>query len=195
MKMEEKSMKNKKTLVLVECALLVALGSVLSLIKIGAPYGGSFTLASMAPIVLISYRHGIKWGLGSAFVYSLLQMLLPPGFYPPPTKTLLNFAGVVLLDYVVAFTVLGAAAFIGKPLKNRALGGAVGAASVTFLRFVCHFVSGILIWGSYAEGQPVWLYSLTYNGSYMLWEIIVTTAVTAILIPVLDRIDHMRNRT
>lgn len=187
-------MKNKKTLILVECALLVALGAVLSMIKISAPYGGSVTLASMAPIVLISYRHGIKWGLGAAFVYSLLQMILPPGFYPPPAKTFIAFAAVVLLDYVIAFTVLGTASFFGKLFKNRVLSGVVGAVSVTFIRFICHFVSGILIWGSYAEGQPVWLYSLTYNGSYMLWEIIITAAATALLLPVLDRIDTLRSK-
>ena len=183
-------MKKTKTLTLVECALLVAMSVVLSFIKIYEfPQGGSVTLASMAPVVLVSYRHGLKWGLGTAFVYSLLQMLLPPGFYPPPAKTFAAFAGVVLLDYVVAFTALGLASFFGKPFKNRVLGAAFGAVVVTVLRLVCHFLSGILVWSSYApEGTPVWMYSLGYNGTYMLWEIIITTAAVTVLVPVLDRV-------
>ncbi|MEL4105268.1 energy-coupled thiamine transporter ThiT [Oscillospiraceae bacterium WX1] len=190
-------MKRKTTLILVECAMMIAMSVVLSFIKLYEfPQGGAVTLASMAPLVLVSYRHGIKWGLAAAFVYSLLQMILPPGFYPPPAKTFMAFAGVVLLDYVIAFTVLGTAAFFGKPFKNKVLSAAVGAVAVTVLRLTCHFFSGILIWGSYApEGTPVWLYSLTYNGTYMVWEIIITAVVVAILVPVLDRIDRNRNRT
>ncbi len=66
---------------------------------------------------------------------------------------------------------------------------------MTVLRLVCHFLSGILIWGSYApEGTPVWLYSLGYNGTYMLWETIITAVAVAVLIPVLERIDAMRSR-
>lgn len=189
-------MKEKTTLILAESAMMIAMAVVLSLIKVYEfPQGGSVTLASMAPIVLVSYRHGVKWGLGAAFVYSLLQLILPPGFYPPPAKTFIAFAGVVLLDYTIAFTVLGTAAFFGKPFKNRVLSGAAGAVAVTVLRLVCHFLSGILVWNSFApEGTPVWLYSLGYNGTYMLWEIIITAVVTAVLVPVLDRISIMRNR-
>jgi len=96
---------------------------------------------------------------------------------------------VILFDYVLAFTVLGAAAFFGKGIKNRAASGAVGAAVAVFLRFICSFLSGILIWESYApENVPVWYYSLTYNGGYMLPELVITAAVTAALLPVLDRL-------
>jgi thiamine transporter len=188
--LKENSMKRRTTLILVECAMMIAMATVLSFVKIiNLPQGGSVTLASMAPLVLVSYRHGLKWGIGTAFAHSLLQMLL--GFYAPPVQTFTAFAGVVLLDYVIAFTVLGTAAFFGKPIKNRAVGAAFGAVVVGILRFVCSFLSGILIWGSYApEGTPVWLYSLTYNGSYMVWEIIITAAVIAVLVPVLDRIGH-----
>ena len=115
-------MKKKTTLILAESAMLISMAVVLSQIKVYVfPQGGSVTLASMAPIVLISCRYGAKWGLGAAFVYSLLQMILPPGFYPPPAKTLPAFACVVLLDYVIAFTVLGTAVFFGRPFKNKVL--------------------------------------------------------------------------
>lgn len=189
-------MKKKTTLILAESAMLIAMAVVLSQIKVYEfPQGGSVTLASMAPIVLISCRHGVKWGLLAAFIHSLLQMILPPGFYPPPAKTLTAFACVVLLDYVIAFTVLGTAVFFGRPFKNKVLAAAAGSVAVTVLRLVCHFLSGILVWNSYApEGTPVWLYSLGYNGTYMLWEIIITAAVAAALIPALDRIDAMQTR-
>ena len=53
-----------KTRTLVECALMIALGTVLANIKIfEMPNGGSITLLSMLPFILVSYRHGTKWGL------------------------------------------------------------------------------------------------------------------------------------
>lgn len=181
-------MKKRTPLVLVECAMMIALSTVLSLFPIFAmPQGGTVTLASMAPLILVSYRHGVKWGVGTAFAHSILQMLIL--FNVPPAQSFWAFAGVILLDYVLAFTVLGTAAFFGKPFKKKVVSAAVGAIVVTVLRLVCSFLSGILIWGSYApEGTPVWLYSLIYNGSYMLPEIIITAVVVAVLIPVLDKI-------
>ena len=97
-----------KTRTLVECALMIALGTVLANIKIfEMPNGGSITLLSMLPFILVSYRHGTKWGLFTGFVNSLLQMLL--GFYAPPAPGLLPLVGMILLDYVLAFTLLGLA--------------------------------------------------------------------------------------
>lgn len=183
-------MKKNTTLTLVECALMIAMATVLSMIKLfELPQGGSITCASMVPLVLVSYRHGLKWGIATAFTHSLLQMVLR--FDAPPANTIAAFIAVVLLDYVLAFTVLGTASFFGKPFKARTVSVAVGSVVVCALRFVCSFLSGILIWASYApEGTPVWLYSLTYNGSYMLVETIITAVVSVILVQVLDRMEH-----
>ena len=86
-----------KTRTLVECALMIALGTVLANIKIySLPNGGSITLFSMLPFIMISFRHGVKWGLFTGFVNSLLQMLL--GFYAPPAPGLLRLGGMILLD-------------------------------------------------------------------------------------------------
>ncbi len=180
-------MKRSTTWILVECAMMIAMSTVLSMIQLFTmPQGGAVTCASMVPLILVSYRHGLKWGAGTAFVHSLLQMAI--GFYPPPAQSFFAFVGVILLDYVLAFTVLGTASFFGKPFKKRVASVAVGAAAVGILRFLCSFLSGILIWSSYApEGTPVWIYSLTYNGSYMLPEIIISVVVAMILVPVLDR--------
>ena len=181
-------MRKKTTLILVECALMIAMSVVLSMLKIFTlPQGGAVTLASMAPLVLVSYRHGLKWGIGTAFTHSLVQMVLQ--FYAPPAGTLWAFAGTILFDYVLAFTVLGTASFFGKPFKNRTVSIAVGASVVCFLRFLCSFASGILIWGSFApQGTPVWIYSLTYNGSYMLPELVITAVVSVLLMQVLDKV-------
>ena len=132
-----------KTRTLVECALMIALGTVLANIKIfEMPNGGSITLLSMLPFILVSYRHGTKWGLFTGFVNSLLQMLL--GFYAPPAPGLLPLVGMILLDYVLAFTLLGLAGAIAKPFKNRLVGVAVGTAAVCGIRFLCSFLSGIV---------------------------------------------------
>lgn len=168
-----------KTRTLVECALMIAVGTVLAQIKIfEMPYGGSVTLLSMLPFILVSYRHGLAWGLLTGFANSLLQMLF--GFYAPPAGTVTAFIGVVLLDYVLAFTVLGAACVFARPFKNRLVGIVVGVAAVCCLRFVCSWISGAWLWGSYqdsyewAVGMNVWLYSFIYNGSYMLPELVLT---------------------
>ena len=169
-----------KTRTLVECALMIALGTVLANIKIySLPNGGSITLFSMLPFIMISFRHGVKWGLFTGFVNSLLQMLL--GFYAPPAPGLLPLVGMILLDYVLAFTLLGLASAIAKPFGNKLVGVAVGTAVVCFIRFMCSFLSGVLIWGNLSDGLPAWTYSLTYNGSYMLPETVMTT-IAAVLI-------------
>ena len=100
-----------KTRILVECALMIAIGTVLSNIKLFTmPNGGSVTLLSMLPFVLVSFRHGVKWGLFTGFVNGCLQMLL--GFWAPPTPTFIYFLGEVLLDYLVAFMALGNASYM-----------------------------------------------------------------------------------
>ena len=169
-----------KTRILVECALMIAVGTVLSNIRIFTmPNGGSVTLLSMLPFVLVSFRHGVKWGLFTGFVNSLLQMLL--GFWAPPVPTFLYFLGEVLLDYVLAFMALGLAELFARPFSNRAVGIAVGTFMAGFLRFMCSFLSGVLVWGNLNEGLSAWVYSLTYNASYMLPETLITL-VAALLI-------------
>ena len=172
-------------------ALMVALSTVLMFVSklIPAPWlqGGSVTLASMVPIIAASIILGSKWGVLSALVYSLLQMMT--GFYPPPTQNFISFVLVVLLDYVLAFGVLGLAGFVYKILGKKAFAMPISAFVVTSLRYVCHILSGILIWGVYAEeGQSVLAYSLIYNGTYMIPEIIISTVTVALLSKVFQKL-------
>lgn len=180
-------MRDLKIKKLTESGIMIALATVLSLVTVfRMPQGGSITAASMAPIVFFSFRYSTKWGVFAAFVYSIIQMLLG-GISTPPVANFAYYAGVVLLDYVIAFTVLGLAGWIGGLIKgNRYLAVGVGTTAAMALRFVCHFATGWVIWGVYAEGQPAWLYSLTYNASYMIPETIVTVVVMCVLARFID---------
>ena len=174
----------KKTNKLTKSALLLALATVLMWVSklIPAPWlqGGSVTLASMVPIIVIGIMFGTRWGLCASIAYSVIQMMF--GFYPPPTQTFVNFLLVVALDYILAFGVLGLSGIFYRIFKSHIIGAAFSGFIVTFLRYICHILSGILIWGVYAEeGQTVLMYSLIYNGTYMIPEIIITTVVLVFL--------------
>ena len=172
-----------KTRVLVECALMVAIGTVLANIKIFTmPNGGSVTLLSMLPFVLVSFRHGVKWGLFTGLVNGCLQMLL--GFWAPPTPTFIYFLGEILLDYLVAFTPLGLAGLF----KGKKWGIFVGTVVGCLGRFVVHYISGVTIYKILAPTEFMkWTftspsaYSLVYNGSYMLPNTIIALVIAAVL--------------
>ena len=183
-------MRNKskeRLLAMVEGALMVALTIVLDLLPMPSwPQGGSITVA-MIPIVYYSYRRGASWGLLAGLLHSAVQMLM--GWYAPPAGTIGATVLCVLLDYALAFTLLGGADIIAKLFgkKLRLAGYTVGALAVTLVRFVCSFLSGVLLWGSYApEGMNVWYYSLTYNASYMIPNAILTSVLIALLCIAVD---------
>lgn len=161
-------------------AILFALGSVLSMIPLfSAPFGGTVTPGSMLPILLIGVLYGTKWAVGSSFAYGILQLLLSGGACVPPTRNFLSYVMVILLDYLIAFAVLGCSALIYPRFGKKRILLLLSFALPIFLRFCCHFLSGILIWSVYApEGQSALLYSLVYNGGYMLPELILTLFLT-----------------
>lgn len=165
---------NTKTKTLVECAVLIALSTVLSLITVyKMPLGGSLTLLSMLPVCYISVRHGLKWGLGSAFIYSLIQLALDLGPAMGWGLTPWRWVGMIAFDYVLAFTVLGLAGIFAK----KGLGGVVAGVAVALaLRFVCHVISGAIVFDIWMpEGwSNAWIYSVCYNGAFMLPELIFT---------------------
>lgn len=181
------SMKNNKTRMITESAIMIALSVVLSMITIfRLPQGGSITAASMVPLLIVSYRYNARWGCLTAFVYSLVQIVT--GFYPPPVTTFVNYLLVILLDYVIAFSVIGLASLFSRVINNnRIISIGFGSFVAVFCRLLCHVLSGVVIWGSYApEGVSVWVYSIGYNGSYMLCEAVVSTVVMCLLAAVLD---------
>ncbi len=160
--------------ILVESAVMIAVATVLSLFKfIDLPYGGSVTIASMLPIIIISYRHGVKNGLLAGLAYAILQQLL--GF-----KTLSyvtswqSVVAVMLLDYIVAFTVVGLGGMFRK--KSSQSGALVcGTITVCILRYICHVISGATVWaGLSIPTNAALIYSIGYNATYMIPETIVT---------------------
>ena len=162
-------------------AVMIALASVLSLVSVyRLANGGSVTLASMVPIIVVGYLYDTKWSVLTALVYSIIQMIM--GFYPPPTNDVVSYFLVVMLDYVIAVGVLGLGGLFFKMLGKGSIAVALSGAIVVFLRFVCHFLSGVIIWDVWApEGQSVYTYSLLYNGSYMGLELIITVVVLSLL--------------
>lgn len=168
---------------MVESAVMLALGFVLSMIKIKVnPNGGSITLASMLPIVLIAYRYGPAWGTLIGALHGALQML-EGGIAAPPTENAFSYILVILLDYIFAWAAVGLlSGLLMKTIKSPRASITVGTTVGIFGRFICSFLSGTIIWGVYApEGQSAALYSLITNGISMLPEMIVTSIFAFVL--------------
>jgi len=161
-------MSNSNTRVLAEIAIGVALATVLSTIKIfSMPYGGSVTLGSMVPILLIAFRRDVKVGVTAGVIYGLVQMMLDGWFYSPVG---------MFLDYPLAFGVLGIAALFKK---QPIIGVVVGLAG----RFMCHFISGVVFFGIYApESMSPVLYSAIYNGGYIGAELVISAVLIYMLV-------------
>lgn len=177
-----------KTRRITETAIMIALATVLSYVVFSKlPMGGSVTLFSQVPIIIIGYRYGLKWGAATGVIHGLLQMVLQGLENFSYVKGIGSYLILIFADYVVAFMVLGiGGALFKKAVKNQALALGLGAAVASVLRYLCHFVSGATIWKEYAGDQPVWLYSLTYNATYMLPELIISVIGVVLLAVVLD---------
>ena len=156
------------TKVLAEMAIAIALATVLSYIKIFTmPYGGSVTLGSMVPILLIAFRRDVKVGVTTGVIYGFVQMFLDGWFYSPVG---------MFLDYPLAFGVLGVAGFFKKqPI--------IGVVIAMTGRFVSHFISGVVFFGMYApEGMNPVIYSALYNGGYMIPEMVISAVLIYLLV-------------
>lgn len=171
-------MSRTKLNILVEGALMIALATILSYIKVfEMPQGGSITAVSMLPIILFATRWGVKNGLLTAMVYGVLQFLLQGGFSLSPWS--------ILLDYILAFGALGLSGIFHGTRTKAVLGALVGV----FARFVILVFSGVVLWYMYAPKgvSPLW-YSITYNASYMVPELIITCVVLYLVYPQFDKI-------
>lgn len=195
-----------KTARLATSGILIALATILSMIKVFEyPYGGSVTLFSMVPIIVLGYMYGIGWGLLCGTVYGVLQGVL--GATVTQAFAGVNGFSLVLmafLDYIVAFAVLGLSAAFKKTRLNNGVSLVLGTVLVSILRFGAHFLSGYILWGGYAQsffeglnstfgnnvlskfsGNSLALvYSAFYNGSYMLPEMIISIVGVLALIAV-----------
>lgn len=203
-----------KTRRITESAMLLAVAIVLELVSKmfipEQPFGGQLTIVSMLPVVLISYRHGVKWGLFSGFVYALLEMALGaknvsaaflPGYFGD-NAMIVNALAMCLLDYIVAFTVLGLGGIFRNRIKKPGLSLMCGSLVALGLRYLTHIASGYILFSAWAEsfftqdGFPAWgaqlvealspfvlglVYSVVYNGFYMIPELLCTAFAAVLL--------------
>ena len=176
------NLKISSTARLTECAILLALATVLSFAKIiDLPYGGSVTVCSMLPIVIAAYRHGTPWGILTAFVYSIIQLLLGLSNVSYGT-TVLAVVSIILFDYIIAFTVIGLGGIFKKAVKNQTTAILLGVLLISLLRYVCHTYVGCTVWaGLSIPSTDAFIFSLAYNGTYMLPETIINI-IGAVLI-------------
>ena len=171
---------------LVESALMLALGVVLSMLKfIDLPYGGSVTVASMLPILIIAYRYGMGWGTLTGFVYGLFQMLLGLNTFSYVT-TWQSIVAVALLDYLVAFLVLGFGGLF-KKMNSQPIALTAGTIIACVLRYLCHVISGATVWaGLSIPTNAALIYSVGYNATYMIPETIITAILAYYIGSMLD---------
>ncbi|MDD6033449.1 MAG: energy-coupled thiamine transporter ThiT [Oscillospiraceae bacterium] len=214
------STQNVKVLRLVESGLLVAIGIILdTFFKFEAPwaYGGSITLFAMLPLVIVAYKYGICWGAFAGLAHGLITLLISGGGASGLAAMVQEngpavFAGILILDYILAFSSVGLSGLAARFMKSTAGALSVGAVIGLCCRFLCHFVSGFLLFGSYADwffGQTSWgqwfldhfsgaglsaIYSLVYNGLYMIPEIILT-AIGGAIVGRLLHTQLQKNRT
>jgi len=203
-----------KTKRLTESAMLLAVAIVLELVSKmfipEQPFGGQLTVVSMLPVVLISYRHGVKWGFLAAFTYALIEMVMgastvtaafQPGYFGDEVM-LLNALIMCVLDYLVAFTALGLGGIFRNRIRHPGVALMCGSLVALGGRYLAHIASGYILFAGWAEwfftqeSFPAWgaqlvqrlspeglglAYSVVYNGMYMIPEMIFT-AIAAILI-------------
>lgn len=168
---EGKIIKNNEnwfsTKILAEVAIFISLATVLSFIKIfSLPQGGSVTAGSMVPILWLALRRGPRVGLFAAVLYGIVQLVVDPQIYFPTQA---------LLDYPIAFGLLGLAGFFQK---HPFFGITLGVSG----RFLAHFLSGIIFFSNFApQGMNIALYSAIYNGGYLLVELVISIYIIYLL--------------
>ncbi|MBT2684770.1 energy-coupled thiamine transporter ThiT [Bacillus sp. ISL-37] len=181
-------MKQKQTLFLVEIAVFSALAYLLDLFSGFLfsriwPQGGSVSIA-MVPVFLMAFRWGVKGGAITGLLLGLLQFILGFSQIYHPVQG--------FIDYLVAFTVLGIAGIFARQIKDsiqnsdkkKWIGFIIAGTFIgSLLRFIAHFFSGWIFFGVWApEGQPAWLYSIIYNGTYMLPSMILSAIIVILVI-------------
>ncbi|AJG96760.1 energy-coupled thiamine transporter ThiT [Clostridium beijerinckii] len=154
--------------------IALALATILKMLRLyHFPQGGSITLGSMIPVLLIAFIYGPEVGCLTGFLYGVITLILDPYILHPVQ---------VLFDYPLPFTALGLAGFF----KQRRL---VGVSIAILVRFLCHLISGIVFFGSFApEGMSPVVYSLLVNGPMIGIEGIICLVILAVL-PI-ERIFH-----
>ena len=179
-------MKKTNIRALTESSIMIALSIVFGFVKlVDMPYGGSVTLASMLPIIIIAYRHGVGWGIGAALANSLVQLITGISYFSYFT-TWQSIIALVLFDYIFAFAVFGLGGiFRGRLSQGAAL--SLGALFTSVVRYICHVISGATVWaGLSIPSSAALIYSFGYNATYMIPETIILTLAALYLGQIVD---------
>ncbi len=177
--------RKEKTRCLAESAVMIAAATVLSLISFNMPFGGSVTLMGAVPVILISYRHGVNRGIKTGLVFGVIEMIFGLENFSY-VSGITSYIILALTDYIVAFSCLGIGGAFKNKFKNQVFAVTLGTAVSFTLKFFCHFLSGVIIWKAYAGDLPVWKYSLVYNISYIIPELLITVVGATAFITVFD---------
>lgn len=198
---------SKNTIKLTVSGIMVAMSTVLSFIKFSElPYGGTVTLFSFVPILFIGYAYGAKWGISAGIVYGIMQTIFGiSGAVAGAGFAWYQVILCALLDYIVAGAMLGTGGVFKKLIKKPQLSFGLGAFFACLLKYISHFLSGYILFGTYAqwffeEGGGMsygsWIlssysgnmlsviYSLIYNATFMLPETVITVIMACIIISV-----------
>jgi thiamine transporter len=160
------------TKILAEIIIFVAMGGALAYLShsfFSLPQGGSINLG-MVPIFWLALRRGPKIGIFAGAVLGIVDLAIEPFVVHP-----IQF----LLDYPLPFSCLGLAGFFRK---FSTVGPVIGVAVGGTTRFLCHFTSGMVYFANYAPtGVSPIVYSIVYNGTYMVPSIIICAATIVLL--------------
>ena len=173
-----------KVLMMTEGGMMIALTALLSYIRIyQAPNGGSVTAGSMIPIMIYAIRWGLIPGIAVGASYGILDFILKPYFVHPLQ---------LILDYPIAYGALGLAgiAYYLKKEKNASGYAALifGVSLAISGRLISHVLSGVVFFSEYAGNQNPWIYSIAYNATYLIPELIISLLVLIVIWKPVQRI-------
>ena len=181
-----KSFAKSNTFKIVLAAIMIALGTVLSMVKLWRmPLGGSVTLCCMLSIMLVSWFLGVKWGLLTSFMFSVVQLLLSISDILSWGLTSTVVVASAILDYIIPYTVLGLCGLARNiKIKNSIVKFAIGMIGSVLIRFVSHVVSGAVLFAQWTDVGS-WTFSLAYNGGFLGVDLLVCVIVgCAVIMPV-----------
>ena len=163
---------------LTESAIMVALSIAIFAVSDLLPwpfiYGGGFSIFGQVPVIIVSYRHGIKNGLAAGLALAMFEMIMGYKNFAYVTG-IAAYLIVAFADYIVAFGCLGLGGMFRKKIGKQSTELVAGGVVVCIIRFICHFISGVTIWSGYCpEDMAIAAYSFVYNGSYMAIELVLT---------------------
>lgn len=174
-------MQRKRLIVLTEISMITALSVVFTMItpfKFFWLYGGEVSFA-MVPIVLLSFRRGIYAGVCSGLLTGMIHLFMPGAILLHPAQ--------IFLDYIMTYALLGTAGLFPL-LKEQKRGIQVvvlclGTLTAGLLKLCSHFLSGVIFFKQYTPvGESIYWYSLAYNASYMVPDMITAFIVLVIVL-------------